>query len=327
MYYSILALMILVFSGCGSRYDRLPQTLGEKASNYGYIPLDGLPVDQTYDADSCKPWRLSEGEKAKENPWKPLLQSLPDISVRFAVASFNSSGALAFGPSKITTAGKNYRAILDYVNVDVIPVRLWITAFKNEKPISLFFVNADSSVATFKAQKVKETQNTSSSGNKGVSDDPPYPGHSELVSIPVYVGIGMRMAADITAIEGGIALTSLGSIGIQAQAKTIVGTLTVQTIGISGAPIATSLPLPSSLNQTTIENGIMSIGNNRAVVYRPFSKGGEKDIHTLTVPRIVGLYSPIGSHPALINAIYTELSTHRPEWPRPCKSRKSTKGS
>jgi hypothetical protein len=312
--------VILLLSGCesiGINRGKLPSTLGENASGYGYIPLDGLAVDQTLKDNSCSAWRnltdsksiLStavdiRGEKAGEDPFKPLLETLPDISVRFAVASLDSNGGLTFGPAKITAKNKNYRAILDYVNVDAIPVSLWVTAFINKKPIKISDIGEDTiadyyevSVLTNPEQKPKYSE-------------------SQLITVPVYVGIGMRLSADITAIESGVPLTSLGAIGLEAQSKKLTGTLTVQTIGITGESVATSLPLPSSLDQTTIENGILSIGSNRAVVYRTAANSGGIYI----TPRIVGLYSPIGSEPALVNAIYSELSRERPQWSRPCRA-------
>lgn len=312
--------VLLLLAGCesiGINKGPLPSTLGENASGYGYIPLDGLAVDQTLEADSCKAWReLTDtkskfstavdirGEKAGEDPFKPLLQTLPDISVRFAVASFDSSGGLTFGPAKITVKDKSYRAILDYVNVDAIPVSLWVTAFINKKPVKISDINGNVVADYYEASVLSDPD-----------QKPKYP-ESQLVTVPVYVGIGMRLSADITAIEGGVQLTSLGAIGLEAQSKKLTGTLTVQTIGITGESVATSLPLPSSLDQTTIENGILSIGSNRAVVYRPVTDSGG----IYTTPRIVGLYSPIGSEPALVNAIYSELSRERPKWARPCKS-------
>jgi hypothetical protein len=310
----------ILISGCqsiGINKGKLPSTLGENASGYGYIPLDGLAIDQTFEADSCKSWRqLTDdkspfstatdirGDKAGEDPFRPLLETLPDISVRFAVASLDLNGGLTFGPAKITAKGKNYRAILDYVNIDAIPVSLWVTAFKDNNPVKISDIRGDVVAQYYEA-------------SLQTGEKPKYP-ESQLVTIPVYVGIGMRLSADITAIEGGVPLTSLGAIGLEAQAKKLTGTLTVQTIGITGESVATSLPLPSSLDQTTIENGILSIGSNRAVVYRPSTENSS--IHI--TPRVVGLYSPIGSEPALVNAIYSELSRERPKWARPCKSMK-----
>jgi len=310
---------VLLLSGCNSVgiNGKLPSTLGESASGYGYIPLDGLAIEQTLEADSCKAWRQLtdtksllttavdiKGNKAGEDPFKPLLETLPDISVRFAVASFDSSGGLSFGPAKITAKNSNYRAILDYVNVDAIPVSLWVTAFKNKLPVRIGDMKGKADY--YEASLITLT-----------NFKPKYE-ESQQVTMPVYVGIGMRLSADITAIEGGVPLTSLGAIGLEAQSKKLTGTLTVQTIGITGESVATSLPLPSSLDQTTIENGILSIGSNRAVVYRPqVANGNGGGIYT--TPRVVGLYSPIGSEPALVNAIYSELSRERPKWARPCK--------
>ena len=311
---------LLLLSACGAYQENLPSTLGEIASGYGYIPLDGLAVDQTLEADSCKAWRSftlqsesptptaadMKGEKAGVDPFKPLLETLPDISVRFAVASFDSSGGLTYGPAKITIQGNNYRAILDYVNVDAIPVSLWVTAIIDSKPIRISDIKGKAG-----ADYYEVLINT--------PDAKPTYDESELITVPVYVGIGIRVSAEITALEGGVSLTSLGAIGLEAQSKRLTGTLTVQTLGITGESVATSLPLPSKLDQTTIENSILSIGSNRAIVYRPLTEAGR----IFTNARVVGLYSPIGSEPALINAIYSELSRVRPKWARPCKGLRS----
>ena len=117
----------------------------------------------------------------------------------------------------------------------------------------------------------------------------------------------MRLAADIRALKSGIALTSLGAIAAEAEASALSGTLTVQTLGISGKSIATTLPLPSKLDQTTVENGIMALATARAIIY-----SDDGDVYT--VPRVVGLYSPVGSDPRLINAIYSELARSNAWW-------------
>lgn len=315
-----IAVLLMALSGCstiGSTNAELPATLGERSSGYGYIPVDGLAVNQTLESDSCKEWRpftaskaptstAAEllGARAGADPFRPLLESLPDISVRFAVASFDSSGGLTFGPAKFTSKYGTYRAVLDYVNVDAIPINFSMSAIVEGKKVKLSEARATGKkidgfdVSTYLPDAKFNTQD------------------SELVTIPVYVGVGMRVSADVTALEGGIPLVSLGAIGIEAQAKRLTGTLTVQTIGITGESVAVSLPLPSKLDQTTIENGILSIGANRSALYK--SQPGVNG--TTTTPRVVGIYSPIGSEPSLVNAIYSELSRSRPMWARPCKS-------
>lgn len=315
-----IAISLLAFlNGCstiGNPNTELPTTLGERSSGYGYIPLDGLAVEQTLESDSCKGWREFtvsksasstanelQGTKAGTDPFKPLLESLPDISVRFAVASFDSSGGLTFGPAKITSKYGTYRAVLDYVNVDAIPINLQVSAIVSGTRVKLSEARAyGKRIDGFDVKTHEQSTSTS------VSD-------SDLVTIPVYVGVGMRVSADVTALEAGIPLVSLGAIGLEAQAKNLTGTLTVQTIGVTGESIAASLPLPSKLDQTTIENGILSIGANRSSIYKTQSPANG----TTTTPRVVGIYSPIGSEPALVNAIYSELSRQRPKWHRPCK--------
>jgi hypothetical protein len=317
----------LATASCGTLRSMVPATLGEEASGYGYVPLDGLAVRPTLDDETCRPWRPStrnteKGISAEDveggfDPYLPLLESLPDISVRFAVASFDASGGLAFGPAKVTVAGQNYRAILDYVNVDAIPVSFRIRVTKNGTDITLSQAGADKDKNTL-SYIVRLDREASATGVASRTSTE-RGGGGELVTIPVYVGIGMRLSADIRALKGEVPLISLGAIGLEAQAKRLTGTLTVQTIGISGESVATSLPLPSALDQTTIENGILSVGSNRAVVYRTSSAGNGSAGSTVTTPRIVGLYSPIKAEPAFINAIYSELSRERPNWPRPCK--------
>ena len=93
--------------------------MGEQYSGYGYIPLDGLSVREISDSATC--FGEADGKKVE---WarRPLLESLPDISVRFAVGELSARGGLAFGPVKITAEGGDYRAVLDYVNVDAVPI-------------------------------------------------------------------------------------------------------------------------------------------------------------------------------------------------------------
>lgn len=287
----------------------LPRTPGEIASNYGYVPLDPLAiyVDKAKDGSRCESL--------------PLLEVLPDIAVRFAVAEVDASGGLNFGPSKTTVQGETYRAVLDYVNVDAIPIDFVVRKQIVDQVMNTRWIKVsapvppDYKVAGYEAHYV------------GRSGDVPQPvptvkvGEAESyerVTIPVYVGIGLRLSADIRANKGDITLSGLGAIGAQAEAKNLSGTLTVQTLGVTGKSIAVALPLPSKLDQTTIESGILAIGGSRAILYTAASAAQTSDKVTAQ-PRIVGLYSPIGSDPRLINAVYSELSRAKPYWEHPCK--------
>ena len=275
-----------------------PDTPASKASNYGYVPLDGLAVDQDFRADSCTEMNKLLGPRS----FAPLSQALPDITVRFAVASYEQSGGLSFGPAKFTAKGKSYRAVLDYVNVDAIPVTFLISAIVAGENMKLSEARGGGYRVSGYNVNVIKTEEVAYKAGK-----------ADLVTIPVYVGVGLRLSADVTALEANIPLVSLSAIGFEAQSNNLTGTLTVQAIGLPGETVASSLPLPSKLDQTTIENGVLAIGANRLNIYR------YKDSDMGAIPRVVGLYSPVGTEPALINAIYSELSKERPKWSRPCK--------
>jgi hypothetical protein len=299
----LTALCAISLSGCATLFGppTLPKSLGESDSGFGYVPLDALAVEP-------------QGGCATSPHFGPLLPDLPDLSVRFAVGSFDANGGLAFGPAKVTAAGSAYRVVLDYVNVDVIPVefRLRKMIAKGDGaavPVQVSQPIPDGwRVLYYEAKIIGETRLTEQ------ADEALKAASYEQVVIPVYVGIGMRLSADIRALKGGLTLTSLSGIGADAQANRISGTLTVQTLGINGKSVATALPLPSKLDQTTVENGILAIGSSRAFLYGSPSSPGD----VTTTPRIVGLYTPVGSDPDLINAIYSELSRKPPVWKRPC---------
>ena len=303
-------------ASCATIGGELPKTPGELASNYGYIPLDPLPVAQTMLARSCTE---AVGAGGKPPQWKPMLEALPDLSIRFAVAELAGNGQLAFGPSKVTAKGSAYRAILDYVNVDVVPVefrirRRIVNKVGDEK---WAFVSqslpGEWNTVAYEAEIVGAPE--SAHPTPSIWDklrQPQIAENYERVTVPVYIGLGLRLSADIRALEGGINLSGLGSIGAQADAKRLTGTLTVQTLGVTGKAVATALPLPNKLDQTTIENGILSIGTSRAILY---NTGADQ---ITTSPRIVGLYSPLGSDPRLINAFYSALSGYQLLWARPC---------
>ena len=406
-------------TGCASLFGppKLPKTLGEYSSNFGYVPVDPLPIDQRSGADSCsclvtcsaiaadgKPDTDCKDGKKKKSPcceekvFMPIPEALPDIAIRFAVAKYSGNGLVSFGSSQTTAKGEAYRAVLDYVNVDEVPVTFWIkkvVALKREarnkraptdaqeSPVEMRLSDLidenhevikyivirgqadDDTKADTRKEAVDTTSQTylnshdpasdnilpliwttggaassynsvaslpmsnlefsipvSTEGVSGTADtastEKVKSGEEgedlfESYTFPVYLGVGMRLTADIRALKSGVQLNGLGAIGVAADTDAITGTLTVQTLGVSGKSIATALPLPAKLDQTTIEQSILAIGTSRALLYN------QSDRNLLQArPRVVGIYSPVGSDPKLINAIYSELSNDRVKWHRPC---------
>lgn len=326
---SIPIIFILIFTqACASLNEsvELPVTQGEQHSSSSYIPFDPLPVFSA---------RGIACAKDNSNSFKHLLDSLPDQTVRIAVAEYDSSGTLVFGPVKVGGEGKSYQVVLDYVSVDTANVPVYVYRFRTDQagkkiPIGIFEdvpfktqyrVKLDPSSDAFyyynEKGKTKNpddsprtrwddvtTENSAKSGPEILEGD--------RVIIPVYVGLGLRLTATITVTKGSANLSSLGSLAAGAEAGKLVGSLVVQTLGISGKSVSTSLPLPSELNQTTIQGAILALGSIKAVIH--------DRKNTIVTPRVVGIYNPIGGGRQLVNGVISILANDPIKWKRPCKT-------
>jgi hypothetical protein len=301
----LVFLAMLLLTGCNSL--KLPASQGEKNSGYSYIPVDPLPVF-TDRGLSCK-----DGEK-----FKGILESLPDQAVRLAIGQFDASGSLTFGPVSIGGEGKSYQIILDYISVDASQVPVFV---KKES-------SKDSTVSVSVYDKTvidKKTSNNyrytirpaarysiakpSSSETNDKLRSRAYELKSDLVVFPVYVGVGLRLTASVTVVKGNVNLSSLGAIAAEAKAGRLVGTLVVQTLGISGRNVSTMLPLPSEINETTVQNAILALGSIKAVL---------NDSSTVITPRVVGIYNPIGGGAEVVNGVISVLAEQPLTWYRPC---------
>ncbi|BDW83020.1 hypothetical protein MACH24_24580 [Erythrobacter sp. Dej080120_24] len=267
-----------------------------------------------------------------------MTQALPDVAVRFAVAEFRQGVGLQFGPSAITAKNQNYRAILDYVNSDSVTVRMLVRKYARINgaigyyPITEPIENArGDAVLAYQAQVIPgqfdysdpdgsfelsgftpaQLDDAQKAALDGAGNDAAE--GWQQVAFPIYVGVGFRLTADFQALKGDVALGGLGSIGANADAEKLSGSMTLQSIGVNGLGTTTALALPNKLDQTTIEQSILAIGTGRALIYTDTEESKVR-----LSPRVIGLYSPVGSDPRLINAVYSELSTIRLPWARPC---------
>lgn len=298
---SFFGIIAIVLAGCetnGIKQD-LPSTLGERLNSSSYIPFDPLPVYSDR-GRSC--------ERNESVVFKELLDSLPDQTVRIAVAEYDQSGTLVFGPVKIGGEGKSYQVVLDYVSVDATNIPVYVERYTNgpngdKKEISLF---EDVPINTQYRVHLDPDSDAFLYGEKTAISIPP----GERVIIPVYVGVGLRLTANVTVTKGSANLSSLGSIAADAEAGKLTGSLVVQTLGITGKSVSTSLPLPSELNQTTIQNAILSLGSIKAVLY--------DKANTIVTPRVVGIYNPIGGGQQLVNGVMSVLANEPIRWKRPC---------
>jgi hypothetical protein len=285
----------------------LPATLAESEASYSYIPLDPLPV--AIGGAACR-------------KFKPVLDSLPDEAVRIAVGSYDATGSLSFGPGKVGAEGHTYQVVLDYVSVDEgsMTVKVERKYTNSGEPVSIY----NTSVPVMETRYTVERSDTYFYSQSAISPKSPISGSSEnppataetarslnqeKVSVPVYIGVGLRLTATVRVIKGSANLSSLGALAAGVEAGTLNGSLVVQTLGINGKSVSTALPLPSELNQTTIQSAILALGSIKAILY---------DDKTLITPRVVGIYNPVGGGQQFVNGIISTMATNPVKWSPAC---------
>jgi len=121
---------------------------------------------------------------------------------------------------------------------------------------------------------------------------------SEPFSVPVYVGIGLRLRALVDVKKGEVNLTSLPALSAAVSAGRVEGSMSVQTLGITGKQARTSLLLLDKIDATTIQNAIQVLAAIKAEI-------GDESL--LLSPRIVGFHNTIGAGSQGINLIHTFL--------------------
>jgi hypothetical protein len=119
--------------------------------------------------------------------------------------------------------------------------------------------------------------------------------------VPTYVGIGLRLTANLVVTKGNVDLGNLIAIGAAAQENRVSGTLVIQTLGISGSAVV--LPIPSDISVSSIQNALVAIGTIRSKIY---------DSATEISPRVVGTYDVFGSNTKAFDAYFAEVMQSPP---------------
>jgi len=86
------------------------------------------------------------------------------------------------------------------------------------------------------------------------------------------VGVGLRLISLITTLDAGINIGDLSSIGLAAKQGRLSGTLMIEVVGIKSKDVTTLLPLPSEINQTTIQNAMQSLATIKSKIYDPITE-------------------------------------------------------
>jgi len=337
----LLIIPLLAIAGCAGFPVLDPQTQGERASGYTYIPVDPfsvktVPGDSCFTEDLIQATRLGESatpfemlnaekrlrdevrrlsavnpEKDQELIFRDILHSFPDNAVRVSQEQISGSGNLTFGTSSVAAEGEDYKVTVDYTNSDTVNFEVYLAKLVVSGPgdpgeISPIFSSVPSThyVDRYLVQRFENTEPQS-------RDQHAIREGYEKFNIPVYVGVGLRVIAHIRTIEGNANISGLGVIGAEANAGRLSGSLNIQTLGVNGKLISPALPIHSELNRTTAQNAIVSVASIKALLY---------DEETEIAPRVVGLYLPFPGDKSLVNALISELSAERLNWHRPCQA-------
>lgn len=249
-------IMMLALGGCATQFP-VPDTQGDpkNATNYGYHPLDPLPVNLTID-------------KAK------VLDAMPDETIRIAVGTVSGDGGITFGPAKIGAERKSYVVVLDYIKFGTDSFAVTLSGEKGNR------------VATL----VKATETTKANA-----------------VVPVYIGVGLRLTANIYVKKGAVDLGSLFALGVAAKAEQVSGTLVIQTLGVSGPEISGLIPMPGEISESTIQSAILALASIKAKMY---------DTKTSITPRVVGVYNNLGGGETTINGFISSLLEQPIPFPR-----------
>ncbi len=134
---------------------------------------------------------------------------------------------------------------------------------------------------------------------------PPTDGSTTTVrSAPTYVGVGLRLSANLVVRKGSVDLGSLFALGIAGEANQVSGSLMLQTLGVSGPSISAALAIPSDISTASIQAALVSIGTIKRKIY-----DGDTEIS----PRVIGTYDVFGPDMKSFDAYFSTLLADPPE--------------
>lgn len=322
----IVLLILLTYANCIGQ--KLPKTIGEKYHSFTYIPIDPLPVSDK-PGHSCYIWKADTIFDRNDKDLKPLRVALPDQTARLAISQIDVNGNISYGPVTAGSKNSSYKVTFDYAASDVANVRMEVA-----RVVRI----VDQKKMEKLAKKLSNSKNASSKTIYDIGDtislyDNLFRGQTDylisrfdsedstchlkrkyksstIVNIPVYVGFGVRLTATLKVSQNKVNISGLGAISAGAEAGKISGTLVMQSLGITGESVRSNFPVQSEINQSTIQNALISIGSIKSLA--------DDTIRTYIEPRVLGFYNTIGGGTEVVNKITTELARERVVWYQPC---------
>lgn len=280
----LIAACTIPLASCAGWLDP-PQSIGDLNTGYRYVPIDPLPVSFTNDFSRC--------------PHQPgatpgLMNALPDLTTRVATEDVTGEASVTVPGVGVSGSGRSYRVTQDLIAYDMARLR--------------FEVPAGLETDTTAPARTREASESLAQVRLLRADETPRSG-ANVITVPVYVGVGLRLTANLQIRSGKVNLSDLGAISAAVSANRARGSLVSQTLGLSSSKIVTIMPLPGELNATTILAATVAMAQIKGLFF---------DADSRPWPRVVGIHYPFARmNPALVNAIVGTLVDRPIHW-TPC---------
>lgn len=307
-----LLITTLLFVGCTStsaanskkNSKDQAETLGEAKSSYTYIPLDPLAVT----------WAKAGSCESSSNRL-PLVEALPDQTVRMSIKKISVNGNVSFTGFETAAKDDTFEVTYDYGMSDTVSLGLIVAKYllAKKKYISIKddsgsdnFVYDYRYFDTQSKESYKETYEKLKVEIDGQSIDETW----TKVVVPIYVGLGVRMKANIKINDASADIGGLFSIAAAAASNKISGNLSLQTIGATSEKITATLPVPNEINEATLTNALIAMGSIKVMLHENAVK---------TSPRVLGFYNPFGGGDEFANVVIQVLASERVKWHWRCE--------
>lgn len=307
----VIGIVILIL-GCGAlKKNSQLEELNKNANRVTTVMKGYQPID---------PIQLTVKKENDTLTFEDIISEFPNEATRVAVGKINQSGSLTFGPFNVASNGESYSVIIDYIKfiTTAIPARysenhttkkyadyannnynfLGEKLDSQEIPENLKSKNVllSEQILSTNYGSVNEFNAELQSQSENLRLDK---SQKHNIKIPVYVGIGLRIQANVTVLKDSVNLGSLYGLGIAASQNKLSGTLIIQSLGISGENVSPIIPIPDRINESTIQTAMQSLATIKSKIY---------DKKTKIKPQVVAFglpYSIIGAKDLIESSLHT----------------------
>lgn len=180
---------------------------------------------------------------------------------RYSLTEFDAEGNLTTPFVDPQAKVTNALIVSDFLKYRTFPVEIKVLKGTSS--------NLAGSAAGGTRRKTKQGDTVAWALDTGESEDnPEYKNaHASKIfsgAVSVYIGIGVRIIADVNNISGKVDLTNLPAVAASVSANSTHGTIAVGTMGISGNNLGLLIQQPVALNDTTVQSALQTVGAIKA---------------------------------------------------------------